>query len=71
MFFACRDLFSDFFQISDMHPKPYMWRHIRAKFRVNRLSDSLEIRAGEKKEKAKQQKRILPKFRKTAFLQQR
>ena len=32
--------FFDFFQISEVHPKPYTGRHIRAKFGVNRSSDS-------------------------------
>ena len=32
--------FFDFFQISEVHPKPYTGRHIRAKFGVNRSGDS-------------------------------
>ena len=45
--------FFDFFQISDMPPKPYMGRHIRDEFRVYQSSDSLEIRAGEEKKDKK------------------
>jgi len=58
-FFLLVTWFYDFFQISELHPKPYTGRHIRAIFPVNRSSDSLEISVGEKKtEKANLQKSI-------------
>ena len=51
MFFARRDLFFfDFFQISEVHPKPYTGRHIHAKFGVNRSGDSFNYLEKKKKQ---------------------
>ena len=41
--------FFNFFQISDVDPKPYAGRHIRAIFHANPQGESLNKLSGEKK----------------------